>query len=370
MLEIQKILRSRQDGIAHLKDRYAISTKRHSLYQNLVSFKYSQIDSPFSERVVQEARGIILDEKDNWNVVAMGFTKFFNYGESHAAPIDWLSATVQEKIDGSLIMLYWYDGDWQVATSGTPDASGEVNMTGTTFAKLFWDTATAQNTNLEYLSRSYTWILELTTPYNRVVVNHNDCKIWLLGARGTLSLEEVHPQYLETIGQTLRFNVPKRHSLYNINDCVKAAEALVPTEHEGFVVVDKSFNRIKIKSPAYVMLHHSKDSLSLRRMCDVVRKGEYAEFGIAIESLPEIKKIFDSVSAEYCRVKDSATEWFGKLSGIQDQKQFALQANQTGVQSLLFQMRKTGMTAAECMASPKMTTEHFMYLIGVKTQGT
>jgi len=366
MLAIQQILRTIPDSIEYLARRYAISAKRHNKYPNLISFKYSQIDSPFSEQVVQEARGIILDEANSWNVVAMGFKKFFNHGESLAAPIDWSSATVQEKIDGSLIMLYWYDNSWQVATSGTPDASGEVNGFGKTFAELFWETAKAQGLNVDRVGTSLTWIMELTSPYNRVVVDHKDCKLWLLGIRDVGTLNEVSNGNINAAGKCLNLYVPRRYPLHNIEDCVKAAQALVPTDHEGFVVVDKDYNRVKIKSPAYVMLHHAKDSLSLRRMCDVVRKGEYAEFATAIDTLPDIKKIFDQVALQYCRVRDLATDWYAKLKHIENQKEFALQANQTGVQSLLFQMRKTGHTAAECLASPKMTTEHFMNLTELK----
>jgi tRNA splicing ligase len=53
--------------------------------------------------VVQECRGLILDESANWRIVAFPYTKFFNYGEEHAASIDWSTACVQEKLDGSLM---------------------------------------------------------------------------------------------------------------------------------------------------------------------------------------------------------------------------------------------------------------------------
>jgi hypothetical protein len=39
--------------------------------------------------MVQECRGLILDTKNNWSVVALPYTKFFNYADPHAAEIDW-----------------------------------------------------------------------------------------------------------------------------------------------------------------------------------------------------------------------------------------------------------------------------------------
>ena len=92
------------------------------MYPNLVLFKYDQVNSPMDNPVVQECRGIILDEADDWRVIARPFTKFYNYGEPNAASIDWTTARVQEKVDGSLCAFYHYKGDWHVATTGTPDA--------------------------------------------------------------------------------------------------------------------------------------------------------------------------------------------------------------------------------------------------------
>src|SRR2546423_400145 len=77
-------------------------------------------------------------EREHWNVVARGFDKFFNHGDHLAAPIDWSTAKVQAKEDGSLCVLYHYNSDWHVATSGSPDASGNVYDNPLTFADLFW----------------------------------------------------------------------------------------------------------------------------------------------------------------------------------------------------------------------------------------
>src|SRR5271154_4502894 len=101
MLNVQKFLR---DGgtLDVLVEKFVLDIRRHPEYPNLVLLKYSQIDSPFSEEIVRECRGIILDQKNNWNVVCFSMLKFFNHGEGHAAPIDWSTAKVREKIDGSL----------------------------------------------------------------------------------------------------------------------------------------------------------------------------------------------------------------------------------------------------------------------------
>lgn len=64
-----------------------------------VCFKYG-IEADFSDPLVCEARGIIIDVV-NQTVVCRPFDKFFNVQEQYAADIDWDTARVLEKIDGS-----------------------------------------------------------------------------------------------------------------------------------------------------------------------------------------------------------------------------------------------------------------------------
>jgi hypothetical protein len=358
MTLIQAFLRSTPDGVAKLKELYAIDAKRHTRWPNLVLFKYNQIDSPLSIPLVREARGIILDEADNWNCVCYAFPKFFNYGETHAAEIDWSTARVQEKIDGSLCQLYWYDGEWQVATSGTPDASSEVNDFGKTFAGLFWETAKNQKLKTWMLNESFCWIFELTSPYNQVVVQHQDCKIWTLGARCLKTLLELDP------GDFFGGYTPKSFPLKSLDDCVSAAVTLDPLKQEGFVVVDKDYRRIKVKSPAYVMLHHAKDTLSRKRICDIVRNGEYEEFRVAIEAIPTLKAILDEIKTKHDRVIAEAINCFDRIRHIENQKEFAMEANKSSCPSVLFYMRKEGLTAGKVLASERMTLNNYMRIIG------
>lgn len=79
---------------------YSLIITHDRIYdKNLVMFKYSQVDSDMSIKLVQECRGLILDE-DTKEIVSYPFNKFFNFGESNAAKIDWTSARIGQKIDG------------------------------------------------------------------------------------------------------------------------------------------------------------------------------------------------------------------------------------------------------------------------------
>lgn len=50
-----------------------------------------------SDPLVQICRGIILDSKANWKIVAFPFVKFFNFGEPRAQQLDWDSVRVRSE---------------------------------------------------------------------------------------------------------------------------------------------------------------------------------------------------------------------------------------------------------------------------------
>jgi len=79
MLEVVSFLRS-GGTLEDLDTNWAISSKRHSEFPNLILLKYNQIESPFSEKIVQECRGIILDEDDDIRAGEAQFIRsYFEY---------------------------------------------------------------------------------------------------------------------------------------------------------------------------------------------------------------------------------------------------------------------------------------------------
>lgn len=69
-LAIQTFLRDPNKGLGDLKqDPYKLSINVGP-DRRRVCFKYNQIKSDMSLRICKEARGLILDKEDNWNVVS------------------------------------------------------------------------------------------------------------------------------------------------------------------------------------------------------------------------------------------------------------------------------------------------------------
>lgn len=83
----------------------------------LIIWNYSQATQYEGkwDEITLQCRGLVTDDKGN--VVARPFKKFFNMEEGKHTPTKEFE--VYEKMDGSLIIIFWYDGGWVVASRGS-----------------------------------------------------------------------------------------------------------------------------------------------------------------------------------------------------------------------------------------------------------
>jgi hypothetical protein len=268
-----------------------------------ILLKYDQIESPMGLEEVQDCRGLIL-ERDTWKVMSLAFRKFFNTEEGHAARIDWNTARVLEKVDGSLIQLYWdwNDERWCVGTTGTPEADGEVNNKfGTTFADLFWNTIKKVSPKFEgdlgFLVKGYTYAFELMTPYNIVVKPHETSTVTLLGVRKVETLGELGYDALRLVSDQIGVPLVKSFDINAMDaGALKRTFEGMPWTEEGYVVVDANFNRVKIKNPAYVAVHHLKSKTAEHNIMGVVKSNEIEEFA---STFPERREEIFKLKEEY-----------------------------------------------------------------------
>jgi hypothetical protein len=362
MLEVQRFLRSEgatEQKLAALKSQYGIGHRRHREHPQLVLLKYNQIESPMDEAIVQECRGIILDESSNWDVVSMAFRKFFNHGEGHAAPINWATARVQEKVDGSLMVLYRYD-EWRVATTGSPDAGGDVNDFSMTFEELFWKTF-PESVELEALDPNCSYFFELTSPYNRIVVQQKSSSLTLLGARNKVTLQEMTPSSVAHLFPGVR--VVCEFFLGSFDEIAATFGSMSPLEQEGYVVVDGSFNRVKVKHPGYVALHYAKGSMTMKALVDIARSGETSE---VITAFPEFAERLQDARVLVDALVDELQRDYDRIASIETQKEFALKAVKSRLSAALFCVRAKKSESIRRYVA-EMRIDQLMAVLGYKS---
>lgn len=276
MSGVRDLIARDPNWLVRLEQEFKIKVVRDG---DLVSLKYDQIESPMHTRIAQECRGMVVDVPRG-KILAHPYNKFWNHGEPLAADIDWSTARVQDKLDGSLMILYWDDRHecWEVASSGHPTAGGPVNDTGMTFGDLFWRAFCQLGMRApDAYARDLCFMFELCCDENRIVVKHEKPRLVLYGARDVETGEEMDREWLSSGGDLWNWEVVREFPISTVEDCLAAAEQLDPLHSEGFVVVDAAFNRIKIKSPRYVALHHMKGEATPRRAIELWRTGETQE---------------------------------------------------------------------------------------------
>lgn len=281
---------------------YNLSIKRDG---KLILFKYNQINSDFNEEICCEARGLILEE-GTWKVVRMAFKKFFNIGESYAAKIDWNTAVATEKIDGSIISVFYYDGKWRIATNSTIDAfKAELAGVGPykTFGELFESVLPLswfENNLSNYIAHNcYTF--ELVSPYNKVVIDYPETKVYLLSARNMSSLHEYALDQVAEFANHFGFTMPQFYYMNDETGFRKLVEDM-PEGHEGIVVRDENGERVKIKTLLYFEMHKAKNNgvITLERIVDLIRANDHYEF---LSYFPEYQSMFDNVKHQIDRAE-------------------------------------------------------------------
>ena len=366
-LEVAMRLREflRNNNIKDL-EKIGVYARQHPKYPNLWQFTYDQIESDKhkSNPLVIESRGVILDRDNDWVAVARPFDRFYNFGESCAATVDWMTSAVEEKVDGSLCIVYYYGGKWNVATKGSPDASGNVGINDFTFADLFWTVATKQGVYDFLNDRANTlntYLFELTSPYNKVVVYYPESKLTLLGVRCAATGKEFGVANWE---DEPRVNVVKSYSFSSMEEMVAFAKNINGAEGEGFVVCDGNYNRVKVKSENYLALAHLKEGFGPRRVLEIIRNAETEEFQKYVDSFPEMKPLFDEVKTKYNELVLTLEADYAKIANIPSQKDFAFEALKTKVSGAMFEVRKHGVSFQKYLA--EMNIKSLANVLGLK----
>ena len=307
------------------KPPYAVKVKRHPDRPNLVMFKYSQFESDFTNPVVRCCRGSVYDIRGDGTVkpYLMPFFKFTNYGENGADPIDWNHTLyVRDKLDGSLLKLLKEPDNDLWTTNGSFDINVEVPELlpaendehlppPYTFASLRDYALHGHEEEIQRLPALWTFMFELISPYNRIIVPYRETKLVLLGCRDPQGLEHTPEWAAETFGMS--FATPQIYQLNSIDAVIAYCQSVETNDREGVVVQDRNFNRIKIKTDHYRSLFFLKgeDHFSDERIFSAIKQGSIDD---ALAAWPEIRPRTEEITAEWIGFRNAIAGLCGKAA--------------------------------------------------------
>jgi len=231
-------------------------------------------------------------------VISAGFPKFTNWGENpdhFPVPNSLKHCTVVEKLDGSLLIVSKYNGQYILRTRGTVDASTLANgheleiFKNTILSKL------ADNND----TWDYSVLFEWLSPINKIVLNYGDEPSWrLIGFINHINYSLAQQDMLDAMAKKYGFDRPPTYTFSSVEDLLKDVDQW--RGKEGVVVYSKNDQMLhKVKGAWYLALHHMKSELSnIEKIIDVwLEQGmpDYQTF------YNYIFTTFDYELAEQCR---------------------------------------------------------------------
>lgn len=299
--------------------------------------------------VTSSCRGLITDNLGN--IVVQPFKKFFNYEEligKGVIPEKGDYVYVQEKMDGSLGILFNYDDEWIMATRGS--FTSEQAVMGLEIVK--------ERYFLDSWMREYAYLVEIIYPENRIVVDYGVEKVCFLSVvqNGTYRWvptdnTELHWSTALTIFKSNgidKNDIVKTEQHFNFSDeLFKSLKSKNETNKEGFVLRFQPGNfRMKIKFEEYIRLHKIMTNLSTTAVWEVLSNGGVMdellkdvpdEFYDKIKEYEdELKFMFNSIANDYTIIFRDIENLMEKVGG--NRGNFAHVAKQYKHPSILFGM--------------------------------
>ena len=235
-------------------------------------------------------------------------------------------------VHNSLIKVWYWNRKnmWVASTNGAIDAFSVKctsisetytdSISDTTFGNLFMEACKKNNLEFEKLNKDYNYMFELVSPYTQIVVKYPEVDIYHLGTRNNNTQKEIDID--------IGVKKPASYPLHSLDAVLKAAEALNHNDSneinkEGFVVVDKYWHRVKIKSPLYLQSFYLKGNrLTFKRCLEIYMANEMDEY---LSYFPEQREAFDTLQETITAVEDLMNrgwEWVSSTCNLENRKEF------------------------------------------------
>ena len=343
-----------------LKKPYALKSIIDVPYiENCFMFNYNLFESDLSNPVVKACRGTIMQISPDCSIVkpiCLPYYKFFNAFDPNEDEINWETATCHTKIDGQLIKMFKYNGENYWCTNGSPNLETPLDYGDEKIGnyKELLEAGILQETidsltpskcrkNHSFIDGNGAWhmcmdidatswinkipdgwtlMFELCSPYNRIIVKHNDIKLWFHGGRDPEGLEHRPEEIVKLFD--IPFDIPESCNFENINKVLDYISDWKGDENEGIVVCDDNFHRVKIKCNDYLKIKFIRDIDTPKGIFWIVISEEYDD----LVNYPELQKKAEEQKIELVEVLEKLRAIhkviFDKRQAFETQKDFAL----------------------------------------------
>lgn len=285
-----------------IEQGYIISQTHPTLPLTIYNYTVQTQYERYWNEATLSCRGLVLD--DQYRAIARPLPKFFNLQEHQGTLPDGVP-TIYEKLDGSLILLFFYAGQWQVASRGSfiSDQAQKAREL-------------LNNYDVSGLDQDYTYLLEVIYPDNRIVVDYGNAKrLVLLAAVHTETGAEIDLEFVEWSDRALTY--PATSNWLNTLN-----QSELPNQ-EGFILKWSNGFRLKYKLADYVRLHRILTRIQAKDIWECLSQNQ--DLSQFLDAVPDefyswVKTVKAELEAQYQEIEAECQKNFRDLG---DRKQTA-----------------------------------------------
>jgi len=266
------------------------------------------------DEVTIQSRGLITTSAGV--IVARPFKKFFNL-EQHQGALPSEAFTVTAKMDGSLGVLYFLDGQPYIATRGSFSSDQAIKANALLSEKY--------GGSMGLLNPEYTYLFEILYPANRIVVNYGDLEdLVLLAVIHTESGAEVDIHAPDALKEFAGLFPLVR--IYDGIDDIAQLRAIEEENAEGFVIRFQSGLRLKLKFAEYVRLHRILTQCTARTIWELLRTNQ--PLHVFLEGVPDefyawVRRTREELLAQFSSIEQQCREVVEQVQDLPTRKEQA-----------------------------------------------
>jgi RNA ligase len=274
-----------------------------------------------------QCRGLVFNYETG-EVIGRPLNKFFNHNEP-SAPVLGVSdeVVVMDKLDGSLITVFLFNGKIEVASSGSFHSLQAESARQMVANGVFDDTVIAPG---------YTYLFELVGPSNRIVLEYPKDELVYLGSVHLYTGQHypsrvVPPGWTGPVAQTFEYAT------------FGEALAAQPRKNaEGYVIKRSDGAMVKYKQEDYINLHRLVSNLSERSVWEAMVDGKNVDE--IKQGLPEefhgfVDDAYATIMTDSINIRTGLLETWRNIKHLRnDRRAFAMEATKTPYAKYLFMM--------------------------------
>lgn len=296
-----------------LSDGRIIKSEHPSYPLWILNYSASTQYDKFWTPLTLMCRGLVINYNTG-EIVARPFPKFFNWEELTSIPNEPFE--IYEKLDGSLGIIFQYNGEWLLASRGS--FVSEQSIMGGNILQ----TKYVNSLQTKFGGSPLTFLVEIIYTENRICVDYGNTEDLIgLAIINTETDKELPIELFTEIGM----KSAKRYSnLTNLS--FDRLKEIIPNTEEGFVILFQSGFRMKIKGEEYLRLHKIVTNVSSKTIWEHL--STELNMDELLERVPDefynwVKRTKTELETEYKSIESKSIYMFQSVKGFQTRKEIA-----------------------------------------------